>query len=261
MNTDELPDMKYRVCKGRDPKTGGQLLRPVVTGRTTLDLSQIVAYAREAGFVRGQQKELEGQLCGFVEAIQDRARAGCSVNVNDWFFITGRLKGTVGDDGRLTRANKYEVAIVTSKNLKVDIDSFHWTRDESPKFKPVKKVKIDTICSLNGKKAGELVAAQEFQVNGRNLAYNPAWGDKVEVSWPVAPQTAGEATKTVEIAPKEHGWGFLHFAWAEAFDEIAPGTPLTFTFHLRGAADAVKMQTCTITARMAGAAGSPGGQA
>ncbi|MGN0846547.1 MAG: hypothetical protein ACI4RA_04090 [Kiritimatiellia bacterium] len=273
MTNDDKPTMSYRVCRGHDVRTGGTVLRPVVTGRRTLDLSQIVEYAREAGFVRGHQKDLEGMLEGFVEAMRDRARAGFSVNVNDWFVISGQLKGTLGDDGRLTRANKYEINIKASKNLKVDADTFRWTREDDPHkpFKPVKKAKVNEVCAYDGRRDA-VVAGHNFAVSGRNLSYHPEWGDKIEVSWPVAqqadgaapqtdgevPQTAGETVKTVEIVPDSWVPEVLFFDWPEAFDEIPSGTPLTFTFRMRGAADAVNTQTLTATARMVDASGEAG---
>lgn len=83
--------MNYRVFTAHNPKTGGTLLRPVVTNRNGMTMKQLVAYAKTANYVRGQQKDLEGLLGGFIEAMQDRAKAGYSINVNDWFIISGQF--------------------------------------------------------------------------------------------------------------------------------------------------------------------------
>ncbi|MGN0848049.1 MAG: hypothetical protein ACI4RA_11805 [Kiritimatiellia bacterium] len=234
-----LTKLNYRVFPARNPITGDTFLRPVITNRNSMSLKQLVEYAKTAGFVRGHQNDLEGLLGGFIEAMRDRAKAGYTINVGDWFKVCGRLRGTVGEDRRLTSANDYRVTISALKDLKVGISNFSWSRVEDA----VPIARIDTLCSPNGMK-GEIVRTRDFVANGRNLSFNAAWGDRLVLSW-----TEGENAKSVELTPSEQSDTFLRFAWADELEEIPVGTLLTFTFRLHGAEDAAE-QTCTKTAKL-----------
>jgi len=237
----ELTSMKYRVITARNPKTGGTLLRPVVTDRNTMSMKQLVAYAKTAGFVRGQQKDLEGLLGGFIEAMQDRGKAGYSINVNDWFIISGQLKGTVGDDRQLTALNDYHVTISASKDLKVDIDNFSWTRVDDMGI----IIKVDSLSSPNGNK-GEIIKTKAIVATGKNLAFNAAWGDKVVVNW-----MEGETAKSAELTPSEQSETYLRFDWPTAFADIPVNTELVFSFRLHGqegAAEQLSRTTATLVA-------------
>lgn len=237
----ELTSMKYRVFSARHPKTGSTILRPVVTDRNSMSMKQLVAYAKTAGFVRGQQKDLEGLLGGFIEAMQDRAKAGYSINVNNWFIVSGQLKGTVGNDRQLTNENDYHVTITASKDLKVSIDNFSWTRvDDTGTI-----IKLDGISSPNGNK-GEIIKTKAIVATGKNLAFNSAWGDKVVVSW-----TEDAAKESVELTPSEQSETYLRFDWPTDLAEIPAQTELTFAFRLhgaQGAAEQTDVKTVTLIA-------------
>jgi len=231
--------MKYRVFTARNPKTEGTLLRPVVTSRNSLTMRQLVAYAKSANFVRGQQKDLEGLLGGFIEAMQDRAKAGYSINVNDWFIISGQLRGTVGEDRTLTAANEYHVTITASKDLKVDIDNFSWSRvDDSGVV-----IKVDNISSPGGK-VGEVVKTKAIVANGKNLSYNSAWGDSIKVTY------VGLETP-IALTPSEQSESYLRFDWPTALADVPAGTELVFEFKLHGGeglAEQSALKTVTLVA-------------
>ena len=70
------PSMKYRVVQGRNPRTGGIIQRPQIVDRETYYLDQVVEYALNAGYVRGQFHDMRGALNGFIEAIQQLGRDG-----------------------------------------------------------------------------------------------------------------------------------------------------------------------------------------
>ncbi|MGN0846863.1 MAG: hypothetical protein ACI4RA_05705 [Kiritimatiellia bacterium] len=238
----DLAKMKYRVYQSRNPITGNMFLRPVITKRNTMGMKQLVEFAQTAGFVRGHQKDLEGLLGGFIEAMRNRAKAGYTINVDNWFTITGQLRGIVGEDRRLTSANDYHVTIAAAKDLKVDIANFSWSRvDDAVPF-----ARVERLCSTNGN-PGEITRMQGFIVIGRNLSFNAAWGDRLTMSW-----TEGEDTKTVELTPITQGSDFLSFDWPEVLENVPVGTLLTFTFRLHGAEDAAE-QTCTKTAKLVAA--------
>ncbi|MGN0847226.1 MAG: hypothetical protein ACI4RA_07570 [Kiritimatiellia bacterium] len=204
-----------------------------------MNLRQLVAYAKTAGFVRGQQRDLEGLLGGFIEAMQDRAKAGCSININGWFVISGQLKGTVGEDRKLTSANDYHVTISASKDLKVDISNFSWSRVDDD----VPIAKIERLCSTNGTQ-GEIIRMQEFVAIGRNFSFNTTWGDRIIVSW-----TEDENEKSADLTPSSKGLTYLHFDWPEALESVPTGTELTFTFRLH-VEEGAPEQVCTKTAKL-----------
>ena len=186
----ERARLKYKVVAGYNPKTGGTLMRPVIVDRPTIALRGVVEYARTAGYVRGQTKDLEGLLGGFIQAIQDRAQQGYSINVNDWFIIAGQLTGQVGETGALTEANGYHVGIRASKDLKVGIDQFSWTNVDDTADRP----KVEHLQSIGGSRDREIFAKANIVVAGKNLVYNAA-SDKITASW----QEKDEAEQPVEV--------------------------------------------------------------
>lgn len=220
--------MQYRVVSAHNPKDGSTILRPVVTNRNTMTMRQLVAYAQNAAYVRGQTKDLEGLLGGFIQAMQDRALAGYSINVNDWFIISGRLKGQVDETRALNSANSYHVTITASKDLKVDIDNFSWSRvDEGV------AMKIESVTSPNGNK-DEITKTKVIVANGKNLAFDAAWGDTASVSWVDA-----ETKEPHELALtlNEQSETYLRFDWPEGLAEVPAETELTFRFRLHGEKD------------------------
>ena len=175
----DLPRLKYKVVAGHNPQTtGGTILRPVITDRPMISLTGIVDYAKTAGYVRGQTKDLEGLLGGFIQAMQDRAKQGDSINVNDWFIISGQLKGQVDQTGQLTAANDYHVTIHASKDLKVGIDQFSWTNVDDTSA----RVKIEHLQSVGGARDKEIFANAKIMVSGKNLVYTAASANAKVVS-------------------------------------------------------------------------------
>ena len=221
----EKVSMKYRVATCKNPKTGGAMLRPIITDRPSMSMRSLVEYAKNASYVRGQTKDLEGLLGGFIQAMQDRAKAGYSINVNDWFIISGRLKGQVDATGTLTAKNEYHVTITASKDLKVDIDNFSWQNvgDDG------KNIKVESVSSPGGKK-DEVIKTKAIVANGRNIVYNSAWGDEVKVAWT---DEDGEA-HSLTLTPSEQSETYLRFDWPSGLAEVEPGTVLDFSFRLHG---------------------------
>lgn len=224
----EKPRMKYRVATYHNLKGGNPIKRPIVTDRETLSLKQLVAYAKTAGYMRGQQKDLEGLAGGLLEAAKDRALEGYSLNFNDWFVISGHIKGQVDDTLQLKSSNTYHITITASKDMKVGIDNFNWTRVNDSGI----TVKVDNITSPGGK-PGEISKGNAIIATGRNLAFNAALGDTITVAWKVD----GEET-TIPLSPSEQSDTYLRFDWPDGLADVNAGTQLTFTFRTRaGIAD------------------------
>ncbi len=237
MNNSEKTTMQYSVFTAKNPKTGEAILRPAITKRNKMNMKQLVAYAKNAAYVTGQTKNLEGQLGGFIQAMQDRALAGYSINVNDWFIISGRLKGTVDETRQLTSDNKYHVTITATKDLKASIKNFNWQRVDEGVI-----IKVESITSPGGKK-GEITKTKAIVVNGKNLAFDAAWGDNVTVAW-----LDGETENTLDLTPSEQSETYLLFDWPTELADVAAGTELVFSFRLHGAeGEAEQMGRLTAT--------------
>ena len=185
--------------------------------------------------MRGQTRDLEGLLGGFMQAMQDRALAGYAINVNDWFIISGRLKGTVGESRQLTDANTYHVTLTATKDLKASIDDFCWTRVDEGAI-----IKVESITSPNGTK-GEITKTKAIVANGKNLAFNAAWGDSVTVSW-----IEGAETKTLTLTPSEQSGTYLRFDWPTGLADVEAGTELTFSFRLHGGEGGAEQLTTAV---------------
>lgn len=242
MDTSEKTTMEYRVITARNPKTGDSLLRPRIINRKTLKMRQMIAYAKTAGYVRGQTRDLEGLVGGFIQAIQDRALAGYSINVNDWFIVSGQLKGTVGEDYQLTAANSYHVTITATKDLKATINDFSWHRvDEGV------SIKVESLTSPNGVK-NEIVQGKSIIANGKNLAFHSEWNDSITVSW----VEEGEA-KSETLVPSEQSETYFRFNEVTALSTIPAGTTLTFTFKLHATQGGAE-QTSTLVVPLVSAA-------
>lgn len=218
--------MQYRVVAAYNPQTGGTLLRPVVTNRQTLSMSQLVAYAKTAGYVRGQQKDLEGLLGGFIEAMKDRSLAGYSINVKNWYIISGRLRGTVDETRTLTDENEYRVTITATDDLKAAMSDFNWQRVSDGSV----VVKIETIMSPNGTK-GEIVKSKTWSCYGKNLQFDAELGDSVTASWLDA--SSGEKLSK-SLVPTESDYGHMTFAADETLSALPDKTEITLVFRTRG---------------------------
>lgn len=220
-------ELKYKVIACKNPRTGATLLRPVIIGRPSMSMSAIVEYAKTANYVRGQTKDLEGLLGGFIQAMQDRAKAGYSINVNDWFIISGRLKGSVDATGALTAKNSYHVTITASKDLKVDFSNFSWSNVGNDG----KTMKVESIASPGGRK-DRPIKTKDIVASGKGLSYNADWGDSVKVTW-----QDGDETKELSLTPTEQSETYLRFTWPAGLDDVAEGTVLSFVFTLHSSAD------------------------
>lgn len=214
------PQMKYRVVQGRNPRTGGTIQRPQIVERETYYLDQVVEYALNAGYVRGQFHDMRGALNGFIEAIQQLGKDGKAVNLNNWLRVHAELTGQVGESRQLSDANELHVVITALQDLKSDWTKFSWTNVEDSGVIP----KIDTILSPGGK-LWEVVKTKGILATGRNLFFDAAKGDTATISW-----GEGESAQTISITPSESDYSHMLFAWPTALADVEPGTKLTFSF-------------------------------
>ena len=236
MNT--KPSMKYRVVGGRNPQTGSPLFRPVVTDRETMYLDQVVQYALNAGYVRGQFHDMRGALNGFIEAIQQLGREGKAVNLNNWLRIHAELTGTVGENRQLTERNEMNVNITALHDLKCDWRDFSWTNVDDTGAIP----KIDTILSLGGKPS-ELIKSKSIRLTGKNLYFDAEMGDMVTLTW-----VEGEEEKTAMAIPSESDYSHMLLPWPAELDDVAAGTKITFTLRTHAGIEDGAIQSASKTA-------------
>ena len=236
MNT--KPSMKYRVVGGRNPQTGNPLFRPVVTDRETMYLDQVVQYALNAGYVRGQFHDMRGALNGFIEAIQQLGRDGKAVNLNNWLRIHAELTGTVGENRQLTERNEMNVNITALHDLKCDWRDFSWTNVDDTGAIP----KIDTILSLGGKPS-ELIKSKSIRLTGKNLYFDAEMGDTVTLTW-----IEDEEEKTAFVTPTESDYSHMLLPWPAELDDVEDGTKITFTLRTHAGIEDGALQTASKTA-------------
>ena len=236
MNT--KPSMKYRVVGGRNPQTGSPLFRPVVTDRETMYLDQVVQYALNAGYVRGQFHDMRGALNGFIEAIQQLGRDGKAVNLNNWLRIHAELTGTVGENRQLTERNEMNVNITALNDLKCDWRDFSWTNVDDTGAIP----KIDTILSLGGKPS-ELIKSKSIRLTGKNLYFDAEMGDTVTLTW-----IEGEEEKTAFVTPTESDYSHMLLPWPAELDDVEAGTKITFTLRTHAGIEDGALQSASKTA-------------
>ena len=219
------PKMKYRIVRGHNPKTGDPILRPQIAERETYMTDQVVEYALNAGYVRGQFHDMRGALNGFIEAVQQLGKDGKSVNLNDWLRVHGELTGPCDETRRLGAKNGYRVRITALKELKRDVSEFSWTNVDSTGI----IVRIDSLMYNGSPVDGRIMKTKSIIVTGKNLAFDAASGDRVTLTW-----TEGEETKTVTIEPTESNYSHMEFAWPAELDSVADGTEITFSFRTCG---------------------------
>ena len=238
------PKLKYRIVTGRNPKTGDPILRPQIAERETYKTDQVVEYALNAGYVRGQFHDMRGALNGFIEAIQQLGKDGKSVNLNDWLRVHGELTGTVDETRRLSAKNGYRVNITALKELKRSVDEFNWMNVDSTEI----IVKVDTLMYNGSPSDGRIMKTKSIIVTGKNLAFDAASGDRVTLTW-----TEGEETKTVTIEPTESDYSHMEFAWPAELDSVADGTEITFSFRTHGGVEDGEVQLNSKTATVVAA--------
>ena len=224
MNT--KPKLKFRVVAGHNPKTSEALLRPQIAERETYYMDQLVEYALNAGYVRGQFHDMRGALNGFVEAMQQLGKDGKAVNLNDWLRIHGELTGQVDETRQLTDANEYKVRITALKELKRKASDFSWTNIDDTGVVP----KIDTITYDGCPDNWKIQKSSGFTATGRNLIFDKIrLADKVMARW-----SQGDEEKSEELTPSGSGYSFLKFDTVAAFAGIPTGTKITLLFTLHG---------------------------
>mgnify|MGYP003319785675 CR=1 FL=1 len=219
------PKLKFRVVAGHNPKTHEALLRPQIAERETYYMDQLVEYALNAGYVRGQFHDMRGALNGFVEAMQQLGKDGKAVNLNDWLRIHGELTGQVDETRQLTDANEYKVRITALKELKRKATDFSWTNVDDTGVVP----KIDTITYDGCPDNWKIQKSAGFTATGRNLIFSADLGDTVKATW-----TESGVEKTATLTPSGSGYSFIKFNAVTAFASVPDGTEITLVFTLHG---------------------------
>lgn len=219
------PKLKFRVVTGHNPKTEAPLLRPQIAERETYYMDQLVEYALNAGYVRGQFHDMRGALNGFVEAMQQLGKDGKAVNLNDWLRIHGELTGQVDETRQLTDANEYKVRITALKELKRKASDFSWTNVDDTGAVP----KIDTITYDGCPDNWKIQKSAGFTATGRNLIFSADLGDAVKATW-----LEDGVEKSATLTPSGSGYSFIKFNAVTAFAAVPDGTEITLSFTLHG---------------------------
>lgn len=239
------PQLKYRVVNGYNPKTRGTCKRPQITERETYYLDQVVQFALDNGFVRGQFQDMKGALNGFIECIQYLGLNGKAVSLNDWLRVHSELTGTVGETYQLSCENELRVCIQALKELKTSADNFSWTNVSDTGVLP----KIDSLMYVGASKSGEIKKGVSIIATGRNLAFNGTLGDSVVLTW-----KEGDAEQSATITPAESDYSHMKFDWPTALADVPANTEITFTFTLHGGVEGGAAHTATKSVKLLAAA-------
>ena len=230
------PKLKYRVVQGRNPKTGDPMNRPQIAERDTYTTDQVVEYALNAGYVRGQFHDMRGALNGFIEAVQQLGKDGKSVNLNDWLRVHGELTGSCDETRRLSAKNGYRVRITALKELKRDVSEFSWINVDSAGI----VVKVNTLMYNGSAVDGRIMKSKEIIVTGKNLAFNAEAGDTITLSW-----QEGDETKTAFAIPTESDYSHIVLPWPAELDDVPEDAEITFLFRTHGGVEGGELQLTT----------------
>ena len=118
------------------------------------------------------------------------------------------------------------VAVCALKGLErsVDLTSVHFVNVRTGVV-----VTVSSIMSVGSVNDGAIRKAREIRVAGKNLQFDAALGDTVEVVY----SENGEENSLV-LTPRSSDELCLSFDWPEALTNVASGTVLTFVFKTRG---------------------------
>lgn len=222
----EKATLKFTVATCKHPVTKVTILRPVITERPSMNLRSLVEYAKTAGYARGQTRDLEGTFTGILQAAQDRALAGYSLNLTEWFQITGKLKGTVDATRQLTSANEYHVVIVPKTELKASADQYSWQCVDDTGS----QLKIIGLAYVGSPDDKKLMKNKDIQAQCKNGSYVAAAGDTVEITWETTDETGAKTPHSAFIVPTEVDCNHYKFAWPTALDDAPVGTVVNFSF-------------------------------
>ena len=90
------------------------------------------------------------------------------------------------------------------------------------------RVTVQRLSWLGAEADGELMKGRQILATGINMEFLP--GDTVTLAW----KTPAGDLATLDIVPLESDVSHMLFAWPEALDALAEGTPVTVTFRTRG---------------------------
>lgn len=118
------------------------------------------------------------------------------------------------------------VAVCALKGLErsVDLTSVHFVNVRTGVV-----VTVSSIMSVGSVNDGAIRKGREIRVAGKNLQFDAALGDTVEVVY----SENGEENSLV-LTPRSSDELCLSFDWPEALTNVASGTVLTFVFKTRG---------------------------
>ena len=242
----EKYEIRYRIVPTAHPGTGKKYLRPVITGRRTYSLSQLVTFALNGGYVRGQHADICGTVNGIVEAIQELARQGHAVNLGDWLRVHGELTGKVDEvTRRVGPGNGYRTVLTPLKKMRGRLSDFTWVNADELEG----RLRVSVISGDGCREAGQILPGRAVSVTGAYLTVRPERGDSVVAAW----RDASGAERHAALVPAVNTPIYLEFGPFAAADDLPAGTEVTFTFRLHvgtspDAPEQVARRTVTVLA-------------
>lgn len=218
-------EVKYRVLPFAHPVTKAKCLRPVIVDRQTYTLPQLVAFALNGGYVRGQHYDVCGTVNGILEAIQELGRQGHAVNLGDWLRVHGELTGKVDEvTRRVGPGNGYRTVLTPLKKMRGKLSDFTWVNADELEG----RLRVSVISGDGCKEANRILPGRAISVTGAYLTVRPERGDSVVATW----RDASGVERHAALVPTVNSTIYLKFAPFAALDGIPAGTEVTFTFRI-----------------------------
>lgn len=206
--------LSYTVRSTRAPGELGDTIVPVLVDRLQpVDLESVVENCIDRGLIAGLKTTAAHTIAeGVAAQLAHEFALGRGVMFGQYFYGRPYLSGVVGENGRVTSANKINVRLYKGELFKLSLADFSMNFDGSGD-----SVKIDSIMGdtsdAGGNTHGTVVAAKPVIVQGRNFW---AAGDTNKVTFVEVGATAGNPVEVTQFTSQ--GPDILAFAWPSGLE-------------------------------------------
>lgn len=201
--------LAYTVRSTRAPGETSDTIVPVLVDRLQpVDLQTVVENCIDRGLIAGLKPTAAQTIADGVAAQLAREFSlGRGVMFGNYFYGRPYLSGVVGENGRVTSANKINVRLYKGEAFKLLLSDYSMNFDGSGDSVKIAWVMGDTS-DAGGNTRGTIVAAKPVIVQGSNFW---AAGDTNKVTFVEVGATAGSPIEVTSFTSQ--GPDILAFAW------------------------------------------------
>lgn len=117
----------YRVVKGKNPRNGKEILRPVIAKREVCGVHEIVERMMRSGWAGRGASFIRSDIEEIFRIIRELCLEGKVVTIAEWLSLRGDLTGTVKEDHALSKDNEYHLSAKILGRNHIPIDTFSWS--------------------------------------------------------------------------------------------------------------------------------------